>query len=224
MEMSKYQDPYTDERVEELIAQVIALEEDEDALTWLDQDPSVAWSAGYPLQRLWTSPEESGFAKLRAIYLDAGWEDCYHATFQGGGAHVHYNVKVQGMYSYRGFHDALKKAQVSNEANARIEELAQTRHDGEISAFWEWELPDFLKELETSGEAWSCGRSSGYVNSPDLETDGEPMIRLAQYLERTKDWMNSYDHGKIEAEELIEEDQTIQMNALASPRIERIEA
>lgn len=207
-----YQDPFTDKRLEDLLAQVTKLDYPGDASTWLDQDPEVAWRS---------DPKDSGIAKQAVILQDAGWEGCYHRD-----AHLHFNVKVGGMGSWRGFHDTLNAANLPDAANTRINARGDQIQTFELEIWWQDELNDFIRYdlKKTNAKAWGCGRSGGYVNCKDLELDGESMIRLAQFLARTKAGYNSREYGEDLAERAIEEDKEQQMAELASPRIERIEA
>ena len=207
-----YQDPFTDERLEELLAQIAKLNYPEE-YTWLDQDPEVAWES---------DPEDSGIAKQAVILQDADWEGCYHSS----GAHLHFNVKVGGMGSWNGFHDTLNAANLPDAANTRINARADQIQEFELEIWWQDELNDFVRYdlKKTHVKAWGCGRSGGYVNCQDLELDGESMIRFAQFLARTKAGYNSREYGEDLAERAIEEDREQQMAELASPRIERIEA
>lgn len=211
----RYRDPYPEERALELISRVEALSADDDAWTWLDGDPEVAWGAD-PIE----SPSYHG--RLRAILEEAGWERCYHR----GRGELHYNVKLNGSRAYRGFQDAI--SELHPDAQSRVEAIAGDPYglqDQELEWFWE-ELRDFVKyELKSSGKVWQCGRSGGYAQ-PDkhLLTDGVAMVRLAQYLERNRDYFNSREFGEYLAERAIEVDEEEQIQALASPRPERVEA
>ncbi len=216
-----YTDPYPDERATALISQVEVLDNDDDAWTWLDNDPDVAWEV---------TDEPTHFGSLRDILLEAGWDRCYHNER----ARFHYNVKVSGMKVYRAFADAI--GDLHPDAQERVRDRANSIQDGDLEDFWGFELQDFLTELEHPEGATSwfthdyhkntfgCGRSGGYLNSSKMESNGADMIRLAQFLERTKHYYNSAQYGKDLAERAIEEDHQQQMADLASPRIERIEA
>ncbi|KKM81019.1 hypothetical protein LCGC14_1334100, partial [marine sediment metagenome] len=126
-----YQDPFTDERLEELLAQIAKLNYPEE-YTWLDQDPEVAWES---------DPEDSGIAKQAVILQDADWEGCYHSS----GAHLHFNVKVGGLGSWRGFLDTLHAAGLPDAANTRIDARADQMHNFELEIWWQDELNDFVR-------------------------------------------------------------------------------
>lgn len=208
-----YQDPFPDELRDQLIADFHELRENDDAWTWLDGDPSVAWDA---------DPEESYHASLRALLERAGWEPCYHRD----GARLHFNVKVDGPQAYRGQRDTIDSADLHPDAENRVGNIVVSLHDMEMEMFWMDELPGFVRyELGvTEAKPYSCGRQGGYVNISKMETDGENMIRLAQFLTRAKDGYNSFQYGEDLALRAIEEDQETQLMELASSRIERIEA
>lgn len=77
---------------DDLIARAEALENDEDAWTWLDHDPDVAYR-----------DPDSYHGKIVALAEEAGWERCYHRD----GAKLHFNVKLRGPGIYRGLNDTI---------------------------------------------------------------------------------------------------------------------
>lgn len=185
--------------------------------TWLDADPSVAW--GDP---------ESYHGKLAALYLDGGWEGCYHNE----SAVVHYNVKLNGMEGYRAFHARVDREKFTSEkAHTRIEEIADNLQQGDMEFWWEDDLPGFI-HYENDGEGlglrgvkvYGCGRQGGYVNCRELETNPDAMLKLGAWLGEQREYFNSAEYGEDLAERAIDEYKERQTAKLASPRIERIEA
>jgi hypothetical protein len=228
--MSMTTDAYPDTRRDALLADLETLDTDDDAWTWLDADPDVAWT---------TQPEhlEDGehlpyHARLRDILLEAGWEPCYH-----GDARLHYNIKTDGMEANRAFNDRVGLE--SEGTQARIEEALYEPYNmawDDLQIWWYDNLPDFLTEIgyppnseNPSGfqrTVFQCGRSGGYANTSRMEKqrDGAAMVRLAQFLERARAYFNSADYGADLAERAILQDDDEQTQLLASPRPDRIEA
>lgn len=208
-----YLDPFTDERLEDLLARNEALADDDDSWTWLDNDPDVAW---------YVDPEDEPcyHGRLRQILEDAGWESCYHDRRSV----LHYNVKLNGNGAYQGFRDKIRD--IHPDAQDRVEERADSLRDWDLRDWWE-DLADYLRyDLQvTTGKAWSCGRSGGYLNvDRSILSDGDSMLRLTQYVARAHAYFNSREYGEDLAERAIEQDQETQMMYLASPRPDRIEA
>lgn len=162
--------------------------------------------------------------KLAALYLDAGWERCYH-----GDARFHFNVKIR---NYRALRDAITNANLTDESESRIEERINAYHDQDIQWWWESEPEEFLADLDpprtfsrmSRDGVYSCGRSGGYANCDGLNVYPEAMIRFAQFLGQAVDYFESADYAKELVERAIADDKAEQIAALASPRIERIEA
>jgi hypothetical protein len=196
------------------LAKVEALEDDEDAYTWLDQDPSVAWE---------DQDRETYHGRLRAIYESVGWESCYH---DHGRALFHFNVKLNGNDSYRGVWDAINAADLDEDATDRVEDLVQRFQDQDLETFWFDDVQDFVKyDLKGTGKVYSCGRSGGYAQpEKSIVTDPVTMVKLATFLTRTRRGFNSREYGMGLVEMALEEYKDQRMAELASPRIERIEA
>lgn len=182
---------------------VIALANDDEAWTWLDDDPSVAWG-----------DESSYHGRLAAIYEDAGWERCYHRD----GARFHFNVKVNSNAQYRGYQD--KAAAIETERGEgfdrnELDLIAQEQDDSERERWWSeisWAEDETLilrtrlsDGPHTSGpNVLGCGRSGGYVNIPDIESDGETMVRMAAWLTAEVREFNSREAGEWIAERALE--------------------
>ena len=210
----------TETELTEYLARVDALDNEEDGgETWMDADPEAAW--GDP---------ESRHGRLAALYLEAGWEGCYHRE----GAHFHYDVKMNGNGAYRGFRDKVDAAVSDNAAYDRISEIADGITEMELESWWE-NLPyDDISHIEGAVEfapagrptfkVWQCGRSGGYLNAPKVENDPRIMLQLAFIAQGARDYFNSPEWGEYLAELAIEEYNERRMGELASPRIERIEA
>jgi len=182
-----------------LMDDVISLENDDDAWTWMDDDPSVAWG-----------DEDSYHGRLAAIYLAAGWESCYHR-----GSRFHFNVKVNGHARYRGYSDKVKEIRETRGDSFNetlFDQIAEREYQNESEQWWgevSWAEDDdgmILRHKLTDGgyakfsDVWGCGRSGGYVNVPKVETNGQIMVRLAAWLAREVEGFNSYDAGRYAAE------------------------
>lgn len=211
-----------EDKVFALLAEVDKLEADEDTWTWLDSDPSVAWN-----------DEDSYHGKLAAIYREAGWESCYHRD----GARFHFNVKLNGNEAYRGIQDTIKAAELfDNEAyDAVMERVNGIQNfdmeiwwqDGDVEAFlWDegFKRSGAIKRSENGPRYWSCGRSGGYFNCPDLEDNGRMMVKLAHVLEQSRGYYNSRGYGEDLATRAIEDYREFRLADMASGRPDRIEA
>lgn len=210
----------TDEQVDGLLARVTALQTKDDdgeltAWTWLDADPDVAWR-----------DPDSYHGKLAALYIDAGWEVCYHRD-----ARFHYNVKIRGGYQVT--RDAVFAANLNDDAQARVFERLDAYNEQDIQAWWEFgEAEDFLANLDpprtfsryTRDGVYSCGKSGGYANCDGLKVYPEAMIRLAQFLGQAVDYYESAEYATELVERAMVDDKAEMMMALASPRPQRIEA
>jgi hypothetical protein len=191
--------------------------EDEDSWTWLDNDPDVAWM---------TDSHESYHGKLRELYLEAGWEGCYHDSF----ARFHFNVKLNGNDRYRGFNDRVREIELERPEidTERLEEIAQSDEDFNLEIWWSDDLPDYLHYDLGKGQGarnlvYGCGRSGGYVQSTkELDRDPETMIRLAFWLAWQRESWNSYDAGKYRVDEALERYDEEKLEALASPRVDTL--
>jgi len=200
-----------------ILADLTAMDAEEDGgSTWMDLDPSVAW--GDP---------ESRHGRLAALYLRAGWEECYHRE----GALFHLNVKIGRGNQYRATEDAVGvyvdnlPEEVRQSAYNRLEAMVGRLSDRDLEDWWEMSLPDAIEEISGRLQAvYACGRSGGYLNSTVLETDPETFIRFGYWAQTERDYFNGAEYGKDLADRAIEEDAEIQLAALASPRMERIEA
>lgn len=177
------------------------------AWTWLDADPSVAWN-----------DEDSYHGKLAALYEDAGWERCYHNER----ARFHFDVKLNGNGRHYGFRDNVPDV----EDERLFESIANSMEEMEIESWWEDLAYDIADLLETKRREtfYSCGRSGGYVNCREMETDPESMIKVGFFLERERAARNHYEAGKYLAESALEEYNDRKVADLASARPERIEA
>jgi hypothetical protein len=191
--------------------------DDEDAWTFYDGDPAVAWNV-----------PESTHGRMAALLESAGWERCYH-----GRVKFHYNVKMDGNGRYRGYRDALKEMEESRPAfdgDDALEEIANGIEEMELEAWWE-DLTANLAEAagltyKQRPRAYSCGRSAGYVNIPSWETPAtvEYMILAAEWLQAERENHNSTDAGRYVFEMALEEYDARRMEGLASPRPDRVEA
>lgn len=195
----------------DLMRDVISLESDEDSYTFMDNDPSVAWD-----------DPESHHGRLAALYLEAGWERCYHRD----GARFHFNVKVNGNARWRGYNDrldAIRESRGETFDETLFDAITRQVDDMEREFWWDsvsWAEDENGKILRTElsnggwsvrSGVWSCGRSGGYVNVPKVESDGETMIRMAAWLSHEVEGFNSYDTGAWVADEalrLYDEEQT----------------
>ncbi len=190
-----------------------ALMGDEDAWTWIDQDPDVAWD-----------DDSSGHGKLAALYLEAGWERCYHRD-----ARFHFDVKLKGNASYRALHDALDASGLDHDG---LMEHVNWVHDGEMESWWENVTYAAVEDRETGDSdhraplrgVYQCGRSGGYLNASRYEKDTDTMLDIARYCAESVEYFTSADYGEWLAETAIEAYNDEKMDELASPRIERIEA
>jgi hypothetical protein len=210
-----------EQRFAELLTEAKELAENRSELwTWLDADPSVAWDDDIE------SPDtyNSFHGKLRALYLRAGWESCYHRD----GARFHYNVKVNGNGRYRGFRDVMaeiEKTRGDSFDTERVEEIANGREEWERETWWE-DVTDYVRYdlSHKAARVYSCGRSGGYANCSDIESDPVTMVELAKYLESSREYANSVEAGRYEFETALEQYDDEKMADLASPRLDRIEA
>jgi len=186
-----------------LMQDVISLGNEEDAWTFMDQDPSVAWD-----------DPESYHGRLATIYENAGWERCYHRD----GARFHFNVKVRSNAQYRGYQDkaaAIEAERGDGFDRNELDHIAESQDDVEREFWWSdvsWAEDDdglilrtrLSNGSHTSGpDVWSCGRSGGYVNIPGAESDGETMVRMAAWLAREVEGFNSREAGEWIAERAL---------------------
>lgn len=190
------------------ITEASRIRNDDAAWTWLDDDPSVAWE---------DTEAETYHGKLRSLYLSNGWEACYHRE----GARFHYDVKVNGPGRYRGFHDRLREVEAKRpllDVN-ELTDIAQSLEDNDLEMWWE-DLGGYVHyDLKSKGvDVWSCGRSGGYVNVPDLETDPIAFVRLGYWLGWQRDAWNSYDAGRYHLDYALEVYDERKLESLASPR------
>lgn len=205
-------DVFPDTRLQELLAKV---EDARELDNWWDADPSVSWEM---------EPGESMFGTLAGIYIDAGWEKCYHRE----GARFHWNIKLRNPASWRAFqdaiHDAVDNGGVSNES--RLEELARGITDFDIERWWQDYTLDYVRYERGIKEAtvYGCGRMGGYANCPNLENDPEEFLRLGQWLAREHALYDSPEYSRGIVEMALEQYREEKTKELASPRIERIEA
>lgn len=196
----------TEEQLTELLARVEAIEEA--GPTYWDVDPEVAWHE-----------PESQLGQLAEVYLEAGWEYCYHR----GRVNFHYNVKANGNASWRAFWD--KVSATNEDAHQRIEEIADNIQQSEFEFWWTEQAPEEIKELTgIKAEPYQCGRSGGYFNCSELEGNGSAMVKTAHWLDAAVEYYNGAEWGEYLAEQAIEEDTARQMARLASARPDRIEA
>ena len=218
---------------EELAARAESMISDDsidDAWTFWDDDPDVAWDT-----------EESLHGQLAAMLIEAGWEWCYHRD-----ARFHYNVKLNGSGSYRGYRDALNAMRNARPAfddadERELETIAEDQGQWELQSWWDdlgYGLSDAarvklntLREHSSNGRpgriaAYSCGRSAGYVNVPRWETIYmvPAMIRAALWLEGERVAHSSRAAGEWAFERALEEYDARRIESLASPRADRIEA
>lgn len=213
-----------------ILLDLAAMDDEEDGgSTWMDLDPSVAWN-----------DPESRHGRMAALYLRAGWEDCYH-----GDATFHYNVKVGRGGVWQAIQDAIRShidklpEPVRDGARDRIEDRVDQMGDDDLRMWWEDELPEHFADeyvypqpngppafrfVRSTDRVYSCGRSGGYVNARDFQDDPETFIRFGFWLTEQRDWFNGSEYGRDLVERAIEEDAETQLAALASPRSERIEA
>jgi hypothetical protein len=205
----------TDTELIALLAKVDALESEEDrGYTWWDADPDVAWNE-----------PESRHGRLAALYLEAGWEPCYH-----GDGKFHYNVKLNGMEPWHVFRNKVDAARSDENAYSRIAEVADAITEWELEAWWENLPEDDISHIpgaipfNGTFKVWQCGRSGGYLNAPDVEEDPRIMLQLAYIAQGARDYYNSADWGEYLAEMALERDTEEQLARLASPRADRVEA
>ena len=223
---------------EELAKEAEALIDDDaidDNRTFWDADPEVAWST-----------PESLHGKLAALLIEAGWEQCYHRD----GARFHYNVKLGGREAYLGYRDALEAMRAIRPAfddsdERELEAIAQDQEQWELQSWWDdlgynilnaagitaGVKVDSLREPSRDGRrgrfgAYSCGRSAGYVNLPLWETVYmvPAMIRAGLWLQGERVAHNSRAQGEWAFDGALEEYDARRLEALASPRSDRVEA
>lgn len=200
--------------------------EENEGMTWLDQDPDVAWGADPE-----TEPTYHG--RLAAIYQSVGWGTCYHE--RGYRTRFHFNVKTGGGGAYRAFHarvgevDDARQGQLDTD---EVERIAANVEEWELRSWWEVVLPDRahafgvgeVRDPETRREVpatswYSCGRSGGYVTMPDrYMTEGIPMVLMAYELKSSRDYYNGSDWGTYLADQAIERYDEDRLTELASPR------
>ncbi len=174
----------------------------------------------------WTSEEEEEYyAERRRILEEAGWSVCYHRD----GARVHFGVKVSGFWSGMwGARIETEQERGDTFDSNRVEEEAFGRHEFNREIWWQEDLPDFIRYdlgyRHSKVDAWSCGRSGGYVNVPGLESELEDMVRLGEWLESEVSWFDSANYGRELWFEALKEYDAERILELASPRAERVEA
>lgn len=198
-------DTMTDTDYETLLTRAQSLYESEG--TWWDLDPDVAWST-----------PESRLGKMAALYLESGWEECYH-----GEGRFHYNVKVRGNAVYWGYRDKLAEIQDRPGFELdRFERFAEMVNESDREVWWRFTLPDEILEISgTRVKVYSCGRSGGYVTAPPpLLTDPVSMVKLARYLAGVVKRANSRDAGEELFEQALERYERDKLQELASPRRE----
>ena len=213
----------------EAIRDILAMEAaDEDAFTWLDEDPEVAWGAD-------TETEPTYHGRLREIYYSIGWEACYHE--RGHRATFHYNVKMNGNGAYRAYHDRVNEVNASRAGLMDTDEVTRitgTVEEWERESWWDLALADSaiefgvgtVRDPETRravrGTEWySCGRSGGYATMPEhYMTHGVAMVLMAWTLESARDYYNGSDWGTYLADQAIERYDETALEELASPRVD----
>lgn len=200
---------YDGETMNELADRAEKLQNDEEAWTWLDYDPDIAWR----------SPD-SYHGKLRAIYQDAGWEPCYHSG--SNSFYMHYNVKIGGA-RWRGIRDGIDALNRDLLDEDRLDAIIQDNFDHEIETWWWDDLRYAPVELGVTSKAvtdlYSCGRSDGYVQLPPK------YLRYPEFVLKFGDWLrtqvegySSYEQGRGEVERAIEEYDMEKLYEMASPR------
>lgn len=215
----------TELQLTELFAKLDALDAEPDAgNTWMDADPSVAWD-----------DPESRHGRLAALYEEAGWEHCYH----NGGGRFHYDVKLNGNGAWQAFHNKVARSISDPKATDRIAEIADGLTEGELEFWWE-DLPEddishipgaIPFDVDYAGgptrerfKVWQCGRSGGYLNAPDVEDRPRVMLQLAFIAEGAREYYNSAEYGTYLAENALEQYSETMLEAMASPRPDRVEA
>ncbi len=191
-------------------------EEEEEGYTWMDQDPSVAW----------TDPE-SHHGRSRAAMMDAGWEDCYHGE---GGSQLHLNVKLSGYGRWQGYQEyASELERKRGDAFSRelFDEIADQNQEWENENGWEdaryW-MADLLGIAglgRSIPSLYSGGRSGGWMEIPrELERDPESACYFAVWILEQIESLNSQSAVRWIGEQAIEQYDESRLADLASPRSE----
>lgn len=177
--------------------------------TWIDADPDVAWD-----------DPDSYHGKLAALYLEAGWEPCYH-----GDARFHFNVKLNGSEAWRRFQDLRNGLEAERNGLLDADEfgaLADRVQEWELESWW-WHARDYAPS-PMPFNIYSCGRSGGYLNADALNTDPVAMIELARHCQESRDYYNSAEWAEYLFDQTVERYDSERLAAMASAPIERVEA
>lgn len=196
---------------QELGARAQALEDNQEELsTWVDNDPSVAWD-----------DPDSYHGKLAALYLEAGWEKCYH-----GDARFHFDVKLNGNEAWRRFQDLRNGLEAERNGLLDADEfdaLADRVQEWELESWWEdtardLRYPTWSERAFPGKRLYSCGRSGGYLNADAIDDDPVAMIELARHCQESRDYYNSAEWAERLFNETVGRYDAYKLEAMASPR------
>ncbi len=183
------------------------------------------------------------------VLRSAGFESCYHND--GARWHYNVKLIGSGRWQgFRDKQNAREDRANGFDSN-RFEVIAQQLEDdysevwwvesvqvGAQCALWDTTEDDIWlaqnprdedgnrlerkPNLYSAPRVYSCGRSAGYVNSTELETDAGAMLRFAEWLESEDIYNNSNEAGAYLADEALELYDSALLAELASPRVELV--